>query len=633
MGELFFPYEKPRPEQWEIMKKLSKALEERKSCIFEAPSGIGKTIAVLSVVLPYALREGLRVFYACRTHTQMSRVIEELKVMNQRGFEVKGVMLRGRGEMCFIEYVRRLPYRQMIKLCERLRRGGRCPYDLHLREKISEIRALDVKVHHSEDIVKLARELGVCPYGLALELARRAEIITLSYLYLLDRDLRQILLRVLEGDLSKSIVILDEAHNIFDVAMEVESSTLTLRTINHALKSLRKIRVKVVEPRGRDIVRMKYALNKGLRVIGRILERRIEGGGEREYPAYEFIKDFEITAGESLLVFIDWLSEYLHMISRRTISADLGYLEMIRDFLERLIDTQNDERYIHVLGRAAEGAVYSVLCLDPQVALKPLLSEVYASIHMSATLSPLREYAEVAGLERGLLFSVKPSYHGRVAGVIITGVTTAYEERSEEMYSRIASAISVIAEALDCNIAVFAPSYEVLENVVSRLRTSKKVFVEERGESTSTLEAKIREFKNMWREGGAILAGVLGGRACEGVDYPGRELEMVIIVGVPYPEPNVKLYAQRRYYAYKYGEDKAFEYTATIPAMRKVNQAIGRLVRRPDDYGVALLMDERYTRLRRYLVNWMRVKAQVHYGDTDQLLRVVSGLLRELRLS
>ena len=96
---LFFPYSKIREGQKEIINNLIKVLDEGKNAVFEAPSGIGKTVAVLSVILPYAIEQDLKVFYMCRTHTQMTRVIEELNAMKEKGYDVSGIMLRGKSEM------------------------------------------------------------------------------------------------------------------------------------------------------------------------------------------------------------------------------------------------------------------------------------------------------------------------------------------------------------------------------------------------------------------------------------------------------------------------------------------------------------------------------------------------------
>jgi len=633
--KVFFPYERVRKEQEEIIKKLAYSLESKKACIFEAPSGIGKTVAVLSVIMPFVKERGLKVFYMCRTHTQMTRVIEELRRMYEKGFKVDGIMLKGKSDMCFVNYIKRMPYRMMIRACDRMRATLRCPYYVEFKKLIRQglFKKLYYGIYHADDILRISKEMKICPYELGIELARRATLVTLSYMYLVDQELRKILLSTFNIGLEDAIVIVDEAHNILDVATEVESLSIDLKTVKEAITCLKKIRIRRVRSeRAKELARLKYPIIKGLQTIKEILLER--GVKEQRYEPKEFTEDFERKTKQSLLIYIDYLAEYIRGITQGKYcsSLDIISLELISDFLRKLLDTWNDERYIHIISTEGENVKYSIICIDPGIALEPILHNAYFTIHMSATLSPLEDYVEILDIKDVEVFKVEPSYKGRVKGLIVTGVTTAYGERSESMYRRIAEIISYITNMLDGNIAVFVPSYEVLRNIRAFIKSTKKVFEEKQGESTLSLEKKIQKFKSMWKKGGAILIGVLGGRACEGVDYPGRELEILIIVGVPYPEPNAKVYAQRKYYSVKYGEEKAFRYVSVLPAMRKVNQAIGRLVRGPLDYGVVILADERYLKLRYYVASWVELLGVYHYTQVEEITNVVKEILREYRL-
>jgi DNA excision repair protein ERCC-2 len=68
-------------------------------------------------------------------------------------------------------------------------------------------------------------------------------------------------------------------------------------------------------------------------------------------------------------------------------------------------------------------------------------------------------------------------------------------------------------------------------------------------------------------------------------------MEMAILVGVPYPKPTAKQEALRRYFDMRFGN--GWEHSSKIPAMRKMRQAIGRLIRSENDRGVAVILDRR----------------------------------------
>ena len=50
-------------------------------------------------------------------------------------------------------------------------------------------------------------------------------------------------------------------------------------------------------------------------------------------------------------------------------------------------------------------------------------------------------------------------------------------------------------------------------------------------------EKMVPDFKACGDKGGAVFLGVQGGRTSEGVDFPGNQMNSVIVVGVPYAEP------------------------------------------------------------------------------------------------
>ena len=90
----------------------------------------------------------------------------------------------------------------------------------------------------------------------------------------------------------------------------------------------------------------------------------------------------------------------------------------------------------------------------------------------------------------------------------------------------------------------------------------------------------------------------MGGKISEGMDFPSEELEVVVIVGIPYPPPSARQHALQIYYDKKYGN--GWKYAFEAPAVRKTLQAIGRLIRKESDKGVAIILDERARRFQKY---------------------------------
>ncbi|MEG0126644.1 MAG: helicase C-terminal domain-containing protein, partial [Clostridia bacterium] len=73
---------------------------------------------------------------------------------------------------------------------------------------------------------------------------------------------------------------------------------------------------------------------------------------------------------------------------------------------------------------------------------------------------------------------------------------------------------------------------------------------------------------------------------------PGDKLIGVIVVGVGLPTPSARLRAVQACYEKHFGD--GFHYACRIPALHKVLQAGGRVIRSQNDRGLVLLIDERY---------------------------------------
>ena len=99
----------------------------------------------------------------------------------------------------------------------------------------------------------------------------------------------------------------------------------------------------------------------------------------------------------------------------------------------------------------------------------------------------------------------------------------------------------------------------------------------------------VESFKS---DRGAVLAGVMGGRLAEGIDYPNTSLELAIIVGIPYPAPGVRQDALQHYYDISF-DGRGWEFAVESPAIRKLLQAAGRVVRSETDKGLIIITDNR----------------------------------------
>jgi DNA excision repair protein ERCC-2 len=115
------------------------------------------------------------------------------------------------------------------------------------------------------------------------------------------------------------------------------------------------------------------------------------------------------------------------------------------------------------------------------------------------------------------------------------------------------------------------------------------VFFESKGMGQGDFMKVVNDFK--LSPGKAFLHAIAGGRVSEGIDFPGAEMEVAILAGIPYPKPTAKQRAFQHFCEIRFG--RGWERAVKAPTARKLQQAIGRLIRSETDRGVAIILDKR----------------------------------------
>ncbi|MEJ2250371.1 MAG: helicase C-terminal domain-containing protein [Candidatus Lokiarchaeota archaeon] len=184
------------------------------------------------------------------------------------------------------------------------------------------------------------------------------------------------------------------------------------------------------------------------------------------------------------------------------------------------------------------------------------------------------------------------------------------------MFNRILEFVEVILKNSPANVGIFCASYSLLNSlrmygIIETVKKSgKKVFMERSGLSASENALLIEDYKSCGKGKGAVLLGVCGGRNSEGENFPGDFMTTDIVIGVPYHLPTAKTEAKIKYYN-KVFNNKGWLYRYLAPAMQRANQASGRPIRKLEDKGVIIFMDERFKDKYRWISEWVRKELKV----------------------
>jgi DNA excision repair protein ERCC-2 len=206
------------------------------------------------------------------------------------------------------------------------------------------------------------------------------------------------------------------------------------------------------------------------------------------------------------------------------------------------------------------------------------------------------------------------------------------EKRTPQMYQTMVERINEVVNSTPTNTGVFAASFQVLNALLAEgLENAllKPLFHERKGMTSKANEKMVQDFKACGDKGGAVFLGVQGGRTSEGVDFPGNQMNSVVVVGVPYAEPTPRIKAQIEYY------DKHFpgygrEYGYVLPAMKKASQAAGRPIRTLDDRGAIVFLDFRFATnyCKNFLPSWITSGMKVLPDKKGILAAEVSNFFR-----
>jgi len=450
---------------------------------------------------------------------------------------------------------------------------------------------------------------------------RESRVVVVPYIYVFDLMIRNMLFDNLSVPEQDMILVVDEAHNLPDYIRDLYSAQLTSFMLNNCIFEAEKYGDPLMLNGLTTVTKFCKMLDeiicdfRDTYVYG-ILENGIRTGGVKNNDAFIPSQEFEIEILSRLKI----TSKKLHDI----ISDLMAYGEKIQEYREK--EGKLPRSYLHKLGLFLDFWVnvemnqYAKLvvdaaggnnprieafCLDPSVGTE-ILRYFHSTIHMSGTLEPLEEYRDSMGLSKDTELVCYPSPFSKKNRKILftSDVTTKYDEmlKDDKIMDRMINYVADICNIFPKNTMIFSPSFSVMSN----FRRNKDIcsinrctFFEEQSMSQMALMDLVSDFKEQSNGDGAALFSVMGGRISEGMDFPAEELEIAVIVGIPYPKPTARQRGLQRYYDLKFR--KGWEYTVEAPTARKLLQSIGRLIRDENDKGVAVILDRRATRFKKYI--------------------------------
>jgi len=223
-----------RKQQEEMMAAVCGVLDEKKHLMVSAPTGTGKTAAALYPAIRYAYTNRKKIFFVTSKTTQQNIVHETILPLVEQGFDLKVLYLRAAEKMCAND----------VYFCHE----AYCPYakDYHDRLLDSDIisELLKESVLHPDMIYEKSAGQVLCPFEVSLDLSFHADVLIGDFNYVFDPTvyLRRLFAK---KDYSDWILIIDEAHNLYDRGMDYLSPQLKKETVGSLINQNKNKKSKV----------------------------------------------------------------------------------------------------------------------------------------------------------------------------------------------------------------------------------------------------------------------------------------------------------------------------------------------------------------------------------------------------
>jgi len=508
----------------------------------------------------------------------------------------------------------------------------------------------------AEDLVARSVEHGTCPHSVMGAALGGVEVVVGNYYHAFDPRTTSTMTGGLLDD--STFVVCDEAHMLEPRVRDLVSDGVGDRTLRDAVAELTRVvqaaraAGEVTGPADPAIVRGELAdadlgaddfarTREFLRDLREELDRRVTAHLDRERDGWRGdlrnLPDDEIPLRDPETPEPDALTEW---------AIEAGYAdewvraEAVGAKAAQVLDAAEDEereraclaagRALAAWGRCDHERYFREITLDrtwdttepdgtwrraynarldlqnclPGDAIGERLAEFGGGVLMSATLAPLDVFESVTGLDDlpddrpvaerryGLSFPAE-----RRASFAVDAPKFTYDNRGapgESNPTRRAhvDAVREVARSPG-NVLVGMPSYREAEWMAGELDDAlgKPVLLDEASDDGATERLK----ESFFAGDAKVLVTSLRGTLTEGVDYRGDRLGAAVICGVPLintASPRTR--ALRTAYDDAFGD--GFETALTVPAVRKARQALGRVIRGPEEVGVRVLVDARYAR-------------------------------------
>lgn len=641
-----------RPGQIQMAEAVMRAFEQKHHLIVEAGTGTGKTLAYLVPAIAAACGSGARVVISTGTKNLQEQLMDKDIPFLQDVLPAKfrAAVMKGRNNYACLHRIKRaesMPvlegldevdhFDEVFRWVTQTTTGDRAELS-NLPENLPFWRHIDAR--SDTCLGQQCADFEPCFITRMRQRAIDADIIVVNHhLFFADLALRNGAYGSVLPDYAA--VILDEAHQIEDVASEYFGAQVSTYQIDDLLRDAGMLKLEDREAE-KELARISSRIQRFADAFwvsfreGRGLEGRFAlTPGKRgsspprhEGPELEYVLEGEDEAPPSNAPANDAYNALDNALNRLETTLD-GMPEPPADaesivrrtrqlrFDLNFVIKGEDKKFVYWLERRGRGVFLRASPIDVSGLLQDKLFEKVPTVILtSATLSSAGNFnfiRERLGLDQAEEMIAESIFDFEHQAVLYLPPQMP-DPRSPQWASAAAQEVIKIVNATEGRAFVLSTSLSGMNELFERVapEIDYPCFVQGSASKGSLLK-KFRSTPN------AILFATAS--FWQGVDVRGEQLSCVIIDKLPFAVPSDPVVAARQRYIEEQGGSSFYEYS--VPqAIISLKQGLGRLIRSTTDRGVLAVLDPRL-RTKMYGQTFLQSLPPCRVtSDIDELARV-----------
>jgi DNA excision repair protein ERCC-2 len=572
---LAFPEASFRAGQRDLAEAVYRTAAKRRSLVAQAPTGIGKTVGTLYPVLRAVPLQGIDklAYLTCKGTGRLTALdaLADLRA-GAAGQSLRVLAMVPKEEGC----------EHPDKACH----GDACPLARGFYDRLPAARQQAVALGWLDAAAQreVALRHGICPYYLGQELVRWADVLVGDVHHLFDsKGLLWGLMQALDWQLA---VLVDEAHNLVERARRMYSAELRISQMRAAAQAA----PAAVQGALQALIQTTEDLVLDTAAPYAVLDAAPD-------PFVQVLQTAAVALSEHFNqhpLNVDPLLNF-HFELQRFLQLVEALSEHSLFDVQRLPGTHRGDEDGAELPVDGDDAALCVRNVAPACFLRQRFKALHSVTLFSATLSPPEYTVQLLGLpENTAWIDVPPAFPAEHLCVrVADGISTRYAHRDRSL-QRLVAVIAGQFDEVPGNYLAFFSSFDYLQKAADRLAALRPDIPQWRQARQMPAGARAEFLARFKPQGRGIGFAVLGGVFAEGVDLPGSLLIGAFIATLGLPPVSVTQDHMHQRLDRLFGAGHG--YADLVPALQRVVQAAGRVLRTPEDRGWLWLLDDRYRR-------------------------------------